>query len=214
MLYIISLIISFVVNIFSAYIPRNKVSTYNYSYQNNLTNEKKSNPKDVTFSENYDYYQIYGATVSELQEEVNTKGPEDFDGRVWAYAAWNINWNYPFKTENGRCVLYEPIEVTINVTYTLPKWDKPNNASPDLTSKWDKFYKNLVIHEKGHKDIALNIARLIFHDFQNMKSYQNCDIFLSELDKTGYGYIDKAHDEDKKYDLDTGHGITQGAIFP
>jgi predicted secreted Zn-dependent protease len=172
------------------------------------------NSERVQLSEKNEYYIINGNTEEELQNQMDALGPEDYDGKYYAYAGWSINWDYPYRKVENRCVLYEPITVDVKVIYTLPEWNMPSTASSELSTKWKNYMEKLVLHEKGHKDIAYRNAELILGEFKKLRSFETCDLFLKEMDRIGFDYIDRAHEEDKKYDHETDHGATQGAVFP
>jgi predicted secreted Zn-dependent protease len=172
------------------------------------------NSEKVHLSEKNEYYTINGNTKEELQNQMDALGPEDYDGKYYAYAGWTINWDYPYRKVENRCVLYEPITVDVKVTYTLPEWNAPSSISSELSTKWKNYMEKLMLHEKGHKDIAYRNAEHILGEFKKLRSHDTCDLFLTEMDRIGFEYINRAHDEDKKYDHETDHGATQGAAFP
>jgi len=53
------------------------------------------------------------------------------------------------------------VYTTVDATFTVPRWADYQKASWDRQQKWDKFYKSLMDHENGHKDIAIEAAKKI-----------------------------------------------------
>jgi hypothetical protein len=79
------------------------------------------------------YYRISGASIDELIQQMQQKGPNGY----WAYTKWRIRWT-------GGCY------VKLTVTYTYPEWDNRASASPQLQARWDRMIANLRHHELGH----------------------------------------------------------------
>ncbi len=42
------------------------------------------------------YYQISGTTAQELRQQMNQKGPGNYDG----YTQWHVKWNYRYQQRN------------------------------------------------------------------------------------------------------------------
>ncbi len=103
----------------------------------------------------------------------------------WGYTRWYVSWT-------AQC------EVSVKITYTLPSWTGHDDADEELQDYWDTFIANLRIHEQGHGGHGRSAG--------------------AEIEETGcvedpYGIIEKWAKQDKTYDDETDHGVTQGAVF-
>ncbi|HLO28026.1 MAG TPA: DUF922 domain-containing protein [Anaerolineales bacterium] len=153
------------------------------------------------------YYDITGATASELRQSMNKLRPRDpYDGDkpVDSYTGWYIAWNWPgYGTED--CDL-SAAAVTYSINVTMPRWKTPANASPQLIAKWEKYVQTLVLHEKGHVD------NIVSHYLSVKTAIQNatCSTAEAEAQKA----LDLLRKFDSNYDSTTKHGQTQGAVFP
>lgn len=146
----------------------------------------------------YEYYEVHGLTAKEIRENMNQhhKRAHGF-GNHDANTLSNVNWR------GGN-----PPTVTIVITFQMPKWVDYAKGPRDLQETWQRFEKNLQVHEDGHKQINEECARAVEQRI------------LSEGPKPGRRF---KHDVDEiftlysrkqiAYDKETQHGRTQGAVF-
>ena len=153
------------------------------------------------------YYDISGFTESELRSSMNSLRPSDpFDGNkpVDAYTNWYISWNW-----NGygtdKCNLSSPT-VSYKITVKVPRWKAPADASPELIAKWEEYMQNLALHEQEHVDNIVNN----YLDVKTAIQGATC----STAEAAAQAVLVELRKFDKKYDLETSHGASQGAVFP
>ena len=91
-----------------------------------------------------EYYEIDGRTRDELREEMRTKGPNGYFG----WTNWYIRWT-------GGC------DVSVEVTYTMPKLKSPDGISAKLKESFDTFYDALLMHEENHGSHGISAANEI-----------------------------------------------------
>jgi predicted secreted Zn-dependent protease len=151
------------------------------------------------------YYQIYGTTETELRSEMDQKGPVAYDGfKGDALTAWDFRWKW---SGYGTSVCNLSKAKTYNhITLTLPLWDPPDSADPQLVAKWTRYFNALVIHEKGHVDRAMTHYEGLLPAIQNA----TCDTAEQAAEQV----VIDLRAVDHNYDIETGHGASQGAIFP
>lgn len=160
------------------------------------------------------YYSINGSSENEIKSQLNQLGPEDQYGRRGdAYTAWYLKWNYPRLLSEGRCTT-GPVTVSLEVKYTLPKLESLLNISSDLKTKWEKFTQNLVIHEEGHKNFAVEQANELLKQLNKVGAFEDCSQLDLAANTIGERVLNTIRDHDKQYDQETDHGATQGARFP
>ena len=146
------------------------------------------------------YYRVYGSTEEELRREIQIKGPQEYA----AYTAWEVSWTWA-GYGSLLCDVSNPI-VDAEVTVTFPNWDPPVNAPPELIEKWSAFIAALAVHEQGHVD----------HVYESLPrietAIQNADCLTAE--EAAQEVIQEMNQFDLDYDRETGHGRSQGAVFP
>lgn len=171
-----------------------------------------SNP-NVTVKTNY--YTITGSTAQQLRQQMNQKGHIDpLSGRRYdAYTGWQISWYYNTTLNNNQCKLHSA-KVNTTITFTLPQWKIPSNASQALQTKWNKYINALIQHEKGHEQNGILASNEILQRLQTIPSNPSCETLKQNANQLANQVIKKYNQKDITYDKMTKHGITQGAIFP
>jgi predicted secreted Zn-dependent protease len=153
------------------------------------------------------YYDITGSTANELRRSMDKLRPKDpYDGNkpVDSYTDWYISWNWPgYGTDP--CDLSAAV-VTYTIKVIMPRWKAPANAFPELVAKWEKYIQSLVLHEKEH---VTNIANNYLHVKTAIQS-GTCSTAEAKAQKA----LDVLREFDSRYDRETKHGETQGAVFP
>ena len=151
------------------------------------------------------YYEIYGSTEGELRKQLNAIGPVDDKGqRNDASTKWFVNWNWPgYGTDN--CSLREAI-IKVDVQVFFPHWTPVQAASPDLIAKWSRYTQVLALHEKGHVDNIIGNYMTVLAAIKGAT--------CATAEAAAQAALVPIRQNDVNYDQATGHGATQGAIFP
>jgi predicted secreted Zn-dependent protease len=151
------------------------------------------------------YYPITGSTAEAIRAQMNAKGPLDDAGdRVDALTEWYVSWNWP--GYGWRMCFLGKVTVNYSVQVTLPYWDPPPEAAPELISSWEHFIAALANHERGHVDhIVQNV-----HTVEEVIQEATC---LS-AEEAAQSVLAEFRAFDIAYDTATQHGATQGVRFP
>jgi len=153
------------------------------------------------------YYDITGSTERELRkslDQTRPKDPYDNNRPVDAYTDWYISWNWPgYGTDS--CDLTAAV-VSYKIKLTVPRWEAPANASPELITKWGKYIQSIVLHEKGH------VENIVYNYLSVKTAIQSAT--CSTADAAGQDALVTLRKFDSTYDRQTKHGATQGAVFP
>ncbi|HEX5600830.1 MAG TPA: DUF922 domain-containing Zn-dependent protease [Hyphomicrobiaceae bacterium] len=159
------------------------------------------------------YYDVRGSTIEELRREVYSRGPYDSTGQRFAgWAEWRIRWWFDREQVPQGCKISRAVTET-DIEYTLPRWVDADNAQPELRERWNRFLEALTLHEQGHGELARALAAEIEFAIRNLPPEPTCE----ELDRKVNELANRMILEDRTqeaYDLVTGHGQTQGAVFP
>jgi len=160
------------------------------------------------------YYQIQGDTAKALRREMNTKSPVKQNGKRYdAYTAWSVKWRYTWDRTEHRCEINR-VTTTVDVTFTLPDWQNYEAAPSALQQHWDDYYQALVAHEQGHQAFGVEAATEIEQGILALGPRENCQRLERDANKLGYKTIAAHSASEKQYDLDTNHGMNDGAVFP
>jgi hypothetical protein len=151
------------------------------------------------------YYDVHGGTAAALRAELNALGPTDESGvRHDANTHWELHWNWP-GTPDGSCGVARAV-VTHSVVVTFPRWLPAGSVDAELVSHWQRYVQALSAHEQGHVDLTLALLPKLEVAIKNAS--------CSTANDVGDALLSDARAEQKRYDDRTGHGRTQGAVFP
>lgn len=159
---------------------------------------------DIPYAE-ITYYDVSGSTETELRDQLDAMGPVGPDGYHGdALTTWFIRWTWDgYGTDD--CDLHSAT-ATYDIKVTMPRWMPPQDASPALIEKWNKYMLALTAHEKVHVDnVIANLPNVI-----NTIRRATC----STAETQAQGILSGIRLNDTNFDSTTDHGATQGAQFP
>ncbi len=162
------------------------------------------------------YYELNGSLPTDLVEQMQRNGPTGGNpgGRHYsAWTDWYIRWSYSYNSVPNGCVI-GTVKVDVTITFTFPHWNKPDDISSGLDSKWNKFLAALQTHENGHRDNGIRAGQEIYRGLSAMPAQPNCQALQTTAANTGNHLLDQFRQQDIQYDAATRHGATQGVIFP
>jgi predicted secreted Zn-dependent protease len=164
---------------------------------------------------NYDYYPINGVTAMDLRAEMQQHGPhgELADRQYDGYTHWHVRWSYDYATTNEGCAV-TGIESSVDVTFTLPWWNVPAEASGSVVAAWNQYLGALQLHENGHMAHGVAAATEITRTLNQFPAYATCPELREAISATTRQIVQHYNQQDINYDLSTQHGLTQGAMFP
>lgn len=160
------------------------------------------------------YYIIKGSNANELRKEMNSKSTMRQDGELFdAFTYWDVNWQFNWNSKNEKCHI-TTVSSNLDVTFTLPKWTTRDKADKNTIKQWDRYYKALIQHENGHKNIAVQAAENIEKEILGLGPSSSCKGLEQKANQAGKKTLNKYIALEKEYDKKTNHGMKDGAIFP
>ncbi len=165
-------------------------------------------------TERYEYYDINGSCENDLLRDLRKKGVAWDDGKKYeSVTSWHVKWNYSHTQDTHTCSA-DSFQVTVDIIFRYPKWTQIEDAPQMLADKWDDYMNHLLVHENGHRDMAVEAAADLSRAVSDLSPAQTC----AELDRAvrilSRTRMNKLNDDERHYDEATNHGATQGAIFP
>ena len=173
---------------------------------------------DARLVESYKYYEFFGARAQDANQSFRQSllVTHDFAGRQKRFAGqadWHIEWRTCLEPRGNGCRI-GGVTSTVNVTYTLPRWADRDAAQGPLQSRWDRYAKSLYEHERGHGRIALQVASLIEQELVGLADLASCEQVNAEATRRVDQVMRRGEVMQNDYDKATGHGSSQGAVFP
>lgn len=161
------------------------------------------------------YYSITGNSASQLRSQMSQRGPLDpHEGRRYdANTEWVVRWSYRYAQTGNQCKI-RSANTNVAITFTLPKWNIPANADRSLVADWNAYLASLYLHEEGHKLNGVNAGQDIAQALNRLPAQSSCKALERSIQSTARAIIKQYNQKDLDYDHTTGHGYTQGAVFP
>ena len=162
-----------------------------------------------------EYRDIVGNSKDALAAALKQVGSTNASGdRFAASTRWQLRWNFRVEQHPGaRCELASA-KTELDIHMTLPRWMPPKNASPVLVKRWNTFADALRKHEDGHRDIAIEAARVVTDRAGAVPAESDCATLKKRLGRIADDTLREYKDKESSYDVTTMHGQTQGATFP
>ncbi len=169
-------------------------------------------PPGVFITDDTTRYPVIGPPSEELAQRPGTgresASDSDYIGLTGTQARWQFR---PLRSDSG-CRLVQ-VAVFMHIVTTLPQWFPPGGTADSLAQQWTRFLDATMVHEHGHRNIALHTAVAILRTLQN----------VHEAECPGIGEIANLHAQaawdlgqrrQVDYDIVTAHGVTQGSRWP
>lgn len=167
----------------------------------------------LSLKEKHEYYDIRGVSLTELRQQMKENGTRWNDNHTYAaLTTWNIRYSFDVDEDNGRYSIVSA-STKVDIVYRYPRLASLAGMSEQLTGQWSRYMGNLTIHEIGHKDIAVKAAADINEALASMGSYGSRRELNKAVDRMVEAKLKNLKEEQIRYDAETHHGETQGAIL-
>ncbi len=165
-------------------------------------------------TEKYEYYEIRGDNEKALRGQMCRNGCVVNDGEKYdSVTTWRWKMDYAYAHAPLACTA-DSFKVALEISYRYPRWTPGDDAPQPLVEKWDDYMMNLITHENGHRDLAVEAAIEFSQAVAALPPAANCAELDRELRSLSRERMQKLNAEEKRYDETTVHGKTQGAVFP
>jgi Predicted secreted Zn-dependent protease len=157
------------------------------------------------------YYDIQGRTLAELSAEMRRLGPK-VDGTSYVGETRSpMRWSWRTESTAGSTCTIRNIVVSVNAQILLPRWTPPAGVDSALVTEWRRFIAALETHEAGHKDITARAGSTIEEQLRGLSG--SCTMISARATDIARVIADQEAGEQRRYDAETRHGLTQGTTF-
>ena len=155
------------------------------------------------------YYAVDMSANKNPLYALNASSPIRENGRVFhAYTNWNVTWKIWWFDEGNLCRLTKT-QVDFKSNILLPEFP----LSFPLAEKTRLYLVALRRHEEGHVLYGRAASEEIEHSFSLMPAAPTCQQLLVVANQMGERILSIYQQKEKDYDIQTKHGITQGALL-
>ncbi len=171
------------------------------------------NPNGPAFQLTVDepnYYTVFGRTALEIRRQMAQCTP--IQGGFDAVTHWWYRYSYSYyEKDTGLCGIKD-VTLVLHITFLFPHW-KSDTDNLQLTAQWNQYFTNLETHEFGHRDITIQYAQNALAAIQAFPD-ASCTNIVQTVNAYADAQLDIIQQRNTSYDAQTGHGSTQGAVFP
>lgn len=158
---------------------------------------------DPLFFRSIQHWEIRATSAQELKMEFDGK----FNGRM-GWTSSLVTYNYSLDRADDVCRV-KRFRAQCNATIKLPRWHDVAKAPQHIQDWWKTTYEVLRVHEFGHADICLDVARDVERAVQRVRPRDFCGQLSAEVTNAAEAVIDTLNGRQEEYDRITNHGRTQ-----
>jgi predicted secreted Zn-dependent protease len=164
--------------------------------------------------ETYDTYNVRGTSIPELRADLRRNGVRMNDGNIFdALTSWDVRWEYDYDRTGNGCSA-DDFRTIVDVTIRYPRWISNDGAPAPLADAWDAYLHSLILHEQGHRDIAVAAADGLSRAVAALRPAATCADLDRSVEALGRSSMKQLSLDQRAYDSETGHGALQGAVLP
>ena len=130
-----------------------------------------------------------------------------------AYTSYWIGWRFDYQPGDDGLCRVSNATVLLRIHQALPVWANYGGANPALKQQWQNYLTAVTTHENGHVQLIQESAAQLLQAMRTLKPTA-CSQIETTVNQTGQAYLAQLAQANQNYDLQTRHGVTQGAIVP
>ncbi len=163
----------------------------------------------ASVSRSYSYFPVRGATLQDLQEDMERRGPEvQSTGRRHPGATrLEFKDRIRYRSEKGKCRVLS-VAISVRARIILPRWVRRSSGSPETRQVWDALSSDIKRHEESHVSIAKNHARDMEQSIAGIPPQNNCDLVEALARKALADGLMRHDAEQARFDLIEGKNFS------
>lgn len=131
------------------------------------------------------HYKIYPKNRYQFAEQMDIHSPT----KKYGFTRWNVKWNYKNSKNTNMCKVSN-LKVRLDIKTILPKIPLGHWLKLKDRKAFDRFYKALLKHEKGHERIASIAAQEVERNLKNIRA-RDCAKLEKAVDRKAEAVIRK-----------------------
>lgn len=153
-----------------------------------------SSATSADISRTYSYFSIGGNTLSEIEQQLRSRGPhvQSTGQRHPGATRMEFKTKITYEEEKRRCRIAD-VKVSVDARVFLPRWRNRKTAGPETALIWDTLSKDIKRHEESHLGIAKRYARSIESEIGKLASHSDCKTLQARAERVAQKKLDE-HD--------------------
>ena len=157
-------------------------------------------------------YRVTGHSVETLLASLRDGGPRVGGDIFFGLTSTSLSYRFGYRERAGLCET-TGARVDLDVTITLPEWQSTPAAPYELRRDWQRFSQALRRHEERHRDLAVEHAHAVRRAVDGLRA-PTCDAVAALAAQRAAQAQTVAEAAHRAYDASTGHGESEGAVWP
>ncbi|MEQ9246786.1 MAG: DUF922 domain-containing protein [Nitratireductor sp.] len=152
-------------------------------------------------SRTYSYFSIGGKTLSEIEEQLRSRGPhvQSTGQRHPGATRMEFKTRITYEEENRRCRIAD-VKVSVKARVFLPRWRNRRTAGPETALIWDTLSKDIKRHEESHLGIAKRYARSIESGIGDLAPRSSCEALQARAEQVTQKKLEEHDAAQAKFD--------------
>jgi predicted secreted Zn-dependent protease len=117
---------------------------------------------EPAFKETIIHYPVTGRTIPEVLDSIARNGPksEKQGSATVGRTIPKFSWSWTLAASPRECRIASA-NVALAVTIRMPRWQDRDRSPAPLRAEWDRYYADVLKHERGHAEISKATSRMI-----------------------------------------------------
>ncbi|WP_342453227.1 DUF922 domain-containing Zn-dependent protease [Jiella mangrovi] len=159
----------------------------------------------ASIKEKTSYFAVRGATLDELDRDLNRRGPFVSETGIRHPGATEVKFDgkVTYKATADGCAV-DKTNLSLDLEMTLPRWVQSKRASAHTRLIWDTLEKDIRRHEQRHAAIAKNWLKRMESAIRNLRTEPTCPAMEAMVNTVTQRYL--AGHERAQIEFDTIEG--------
>lgn len=157
-------------------------------------------------------YPVDGSDETAILHAMARAAPRIDGDLFFGLTLTELSFRFSHRETAAECVVSD-VRVGLSVQTTLPEWTPGPGAGSDLHRDWARFASSLRRHEDRHRVLA-EAGAVRVRDALAGLAAPTCAALDTEARHRADRVRIETDAEHRRYDDETGHGHTQGAVWP
>lgn len=168
---------------------------------------------EVILRERFEHYAIAPESIQQIKLELRKHSPVNREQQLFhGGTEWKLVPRFQVKLANNVCYIHD-VRVSLDGIYTLPKMINKSTAPTSTQDQFEHYYQSLMGHEKGHQALWLQAGEEIELMLKNLVPTRSCGELKHQAKQKVGSIVLKYQQRNRQYDVETGHGKTQGVFI-
>ena len=163
---------------------------------------------------NFSFYDVKANDGQGLREHLLQVAPKTTTGhRAIGKAVYQVDWKLDLNQQSDACQLFG-VHVMTKVNVVMPNWLQLSKFNESTQNSWNGFLSAMMEYEGRHKDIVKDAAQKIGDGIANLPVNSSCQALREQANAVGETQLEKAREQVRRYQSETGNGRYMGVAYP